>query len=80
MVTERIIWSLQAIFEKGQVILQRGNWNKEFADQLVNFPNAQMHDDLVDSLAYIQQIAQTEVVFDEEIEEEYQSLDPVSGY
>ena len=39
-----------------------------------------MHDDLVDSLAYIQQIAQTEVVFDEEIEEEYQSLDVVSGY
>ena len=78
--SERIIWSLQAIFEKGQVTLQKGAWNKEFADQLINFPNAQMHDDLVDSLAYIQQIAQTEVIFDEDIEEEYQSLDPVSGY
>ena len=70
----------QGIFENGKVTLQKGDWNKEFADQLVNFPNAQMHDDLVDSLAYIQQIAQTEVVFDTEIEEEYQSLDLVSGY
>ena len=78
--SERIIWSLQGIFENGKVTLQKGDWNKEFADQLVNFPNAQMHDDLVDSLAYIQQIAQTEVVFDTDIEEEYQSLDVVSGY
>ena len=78
--SERIIWSLQGIFENGKVTLQKGDWNKEFADQLVNFPNAQMHDDLVDSLAYIQQIAQTEVVFDTDIEEEYQSLDLVSGY
>ena len=78
--SERIIWSLQGIFENRQIVLQRGDWNKEFVDQLVNFPNSMMHDDLVDSLAYIQQIAQTEVVFDTDIEEEYQSLDPVSGY
>ena len=78
--SERIIWSLQGLFENRKVTLERGDWNTPFIDQLVNFPNSQLHDDLVDALAYVQQIAQTEVVFDEEIEEEYQSLDLVSGY
>lgn len=77
--SERIIWSLQGIFENGKVILERGAWNTPFLDQLVNFPNSQLHDDLVDALAYIQQIAQVDVYF-EDVDEEYEALDMVSGY
>ena len=77
--SERIVWSLQGIFENGKVILERGAWNTPFLDQLVNFPNSQLHDDLVDALAYIQQIAQVDVYF-EDVDEEYEALDMVSGY
>lgn len=77
--SERIVWSLQGIFENGKVILERGAWNTPFIDQLVNFPNSQLHDDLVDALAYIQQIAQVDVYF-EDVDEEYEALDMVSGY
>jgi hypothetical protein len=46
---------------------------------LVNFPNSQLHDDLVDALAYVDQIQITDTVFDD-VEEDYEVLDVVSGY
>ena len=48
-------------------------------DQLVNFPNSQLHDDLVDALAYIDQIQVADIEF-EEVDEDYEALDMVSGY
>jgi len=54
--TERIVWALQGRFEHGRVSLNYGSWNNHFIDQLVNFPNSQLHDDLVDALAYIDQV------------------------
>jgi phage terminase large subunit-like protein len=77
--TERIVWALQGRFEHGKVILNVGDWNNDFIDQLVNFPNSQLHDDLVDSLAYIDQINIVDRHFDD-IDEEYEVLDAVSGY
>ena len=77
--TDRIVWALQGRFEHGKVSLNYGSWNNEFIDQLVNFPNAMMHDDLVDALAYIDQIQVVEYFQDYE-EEEYEPLDMVSGY
>ena len=77
--TERIVWALQGRFEHGKVTLNYGDWNNAFIDQLVNFPNSQLHDDLVDSLAYIDQIQITDTVFDD-VEEDYEVLDVVSGY
>jgi phage terminase large subunit-like protein len=77
--TERIVWALQGRFEHGKVILNVGDWNNDFIDQLVNFPNSQLHDDLVDSLAYIDQINIVDIHFDD-IDEEYEVLDAVSGY
>lgn len=77
--TDRIVWALQGRFEHGRIRLVRGEWNKQFVDQLLNFPNTQIHDDLIDALAYIDQIGITEFggMFDEE---EYEVLDPISGY
>ena len=77
--TDRIVWALQGRFENGKISLNFGEWNNEFADQLVNFPNAQLHDDLIDALAYIDQIQVVEY-FQEYEEDDYQPLDYVSGY
>ena len=77
--TDRIVWALQGRFEHGKVTLNQGDWNNEFLDQLVNFPNHLLHDDLVDALAYIDQIQIVEYFQDYE-EEEYQVLDRVTGY
>jgi predicted phage terminase large subunit-like protein len=77
--TDRIVWALQGRFENGRVKLVRGDWNKQFVDQLLNFPNPQIHDDLIDALAYVDQIGITE--FSNIIEEEeYEVLDIISGY
>jgi hypothetical protein len=48
-------------------------------DELFQFPNQLVHDDLVDSLAYIDQIAKVSYFTDFE-QEEIDILDPVSGY
>ena len=77
--TDRIVWALQGRFENGKIQLNRGEWNNEFIDQLVNFPNAQLHDDLIDALAYIDQIQVTEFA-QEYDEEEYEPLEDISGY
>jgi predicted phage terminase large subunit-like protein len=77
--TDRIVWALQGRFEHGKVTLNEGSWNNEFIDQLVNFPNAQLHDDLIDALAYIDQIQIVEGSNSFE-EEEYEPMDAISGY
>jgi len=77
--TDRIVWSLQGRFEHGKVKLNYGDWNNEFLDQLVNFPNPQLHDDLIDALSYIDQVQVVEYAMDYE-EEEYEVLDVISGY
>ena len=77
--TDRIVWALQGRFEHGRIKLVRGDWNKQFVDQLLNFPNSAVHDDLIDALAYIDQIGITE--FTDMIEDdEYEALDEISGY
>jgi predicted phage terminase large subunit-like protein len=77
--TERIVWALQGRFEHGKITLNYGSWNNEFIDQLTNFPNAQLHDDLVDALAYVDQLAVINYFLDQE-EESYEALDLISGY
>lgn len=77
--TDRIAWALQGRAEKGQITLLRGDWNKAFIDQACDFPSPQVHDDLVDAVAYIDQISEafwaSEVSWDE-----WEPLDLVSGY
>lgn len=77
--TDRIVWALQGRFENGKVRLNYGSWNNEFIDQLVNFPNSQLHDDLVDALAYIDQI-QVVDYFVEYEEDDFEPMDAITGY
>lgn len=76
---DRIVWALQGRFEHGRITLNKGEWNTEFLDQLFNFPNQGVHDDLVDALAYIEQIATISYATDLEMEEA-EVLDIISGY
>lgn len=77
--TDRIVWALQGRFEHGKISLNYGDWNNKFVDQLTNFPNSQIHDDLVDALAYIDQIQVVEYYQDYE-DDEYEVYDLTSGY
>jgi phage terminase large subunit-like protein len=77
--TDRITWSLQGRLEHGKITFNEGPWNSEIIDELMNFPNAQVHDDLIDSLSYIDQIAIAEYTSDYE-EDDYTPMDAVSGY
>jgi predicted phage terminase large subunit-like protein len=67
--TERITWALQGRFERGRIVLKKGAWNRHFIDQLLDFPNPMAHDDLIDSLAYIDQISKTNYHINYETEE-----------
>lgn len=77
--TDRIVWALQGRFEHGGVILNEEEDFEDFQDQLIMFPTSGVHDDLVDALAYIEQLAISAYIPDWE-EDEYVPLDKISGY
>ena len=77
--TDRIVWALQGRFEHGQIVLNKGEWNIQFLDQLFQFPNTLVHDDLIDALSYIEQLSKQSYVTDFE-EEEFEPMDALSGY
>src|SRR6056300_314274 len=77
--TDRVVWALQGRFEHGQITLNKGDWNMEFLDELFQFPNQLVHDDLVDALAYIDQLAKVSYYYDYE-EDDYEILDATAGY
>lgn len=76
---DRIVWALQGRFEHGQITLKESDWVKEFKDQLLNFPTPSVHDDLLDALSYIDQMAIMPFEMDE-YEDDYEPLDVISGY
>ena len=77
--TDRIVASLQGRFEHGQITIEQGEWNIEFLDQLFQFPNPQVHDDLIDSLSYIDQLAKVSYNYDYE-EDNFEVFDLTAGY
>ncbi len=77
--TDRIMWALQGRFENGFVTVKKAEWNTRFLDQLFQFPDPLTHDDLVDALAYIDQLAQVAYHYDFEIDD-LEILDVVAGY
>ena len=77
--TDRVVWALQGRFEHGQITLSEGEWNTQFLDELFQFPNPLVHDDLVDALAYIDQLAKVSYYVDFE-EEQLEIIDPIAGY
>jgi hypothetical protein len=76
--SDRIIWALQGRFEHGRIVLNSEEDWDEFVDQLILFPAQGVHDDLPDSLSYIDQLAVTSYM-EEDDSEEWQPVDIISG-
>lgn len=77
--TDRVVWSLQGRMEHGRVSFNRLEDWAEFKDQLIMFPTPGVHDDLVDSLSYIDQLAITSYQSDFD-QDEWEPLDAFAGY
>lgn len=76
---DRIAWALQGRAEKGRIQLLEGAWNKPFLDQCVDFPSPLSHDDLIDAVAYIDQLA--DPWFDNfDVIDDWEPLDDIAGY
>ena len=77
--TDRVMWSLQGSFEHSRITLnQEEDWT-EFVDQYLMFPSTQVHDDLIDALSYVAQLAKNVAVDDYE-EEDWTPLDDIVAY
>lgn len=77
--TERVVWALQGRFEHGKITLNEDEDWDEFRDEYVMFPTPQVHDDLLDALSYIDQLAVTSYFADDD-EDDLEPLDWISGY
>jgi len=54
---DRIQWALQGRAERRQIRLMQGTWNDHFLDQAADFPDPLAHDDLLDAVAYVDQLS-----------------------
>jgi predicted phage terminase large subunit-like protein len=77
--TERITWALQGRLEHGKIQFNYGFWNRDFINQMMDFPNSRSHDDLLDALAYIDQVSVADFINDIEIDD-WEPLDAYAGY
>ena len=77
--TDRVMWALQGRFENGLISLNKGEWNVQFMDELFQFPDALTHDDMIDALAYIDQLAKVAYSYDFE-ENTFEVFDNLAGY
>lgn len=77
---DRIVWALQGRMENKRITLASGDWNAKFLDQLFQFPSPLTHDDLIDSLAYVDQLA--EVAYPSFITQvdDWNPIDALSGF
>jgi phage terminase large subunit-like protein len=75
---DRVVWSLQGRLEHGRIAFNENEDWDELKDQLVMFPTAGVHDDLVDALSYIDQLAVVSYQQDYE-EDDWHAIDPISG-
>lgn len=84
--TDRIVWALQGRFQHGRIKFVKDSKNNdgEYIDalttQLLDFPDPLAHDDLVDALAYIDQISSVVYASDEYEIDDFEPLDEIAGY
>lgn len=78
--TDRIVWALQGRFENGLIKIQKnGDWQEVFLDQLYQFPDRLTHDDMIDSLAYIDQLCDQSYL-DNYTLTDFEVYDEIAGY
>lgn len=76
---DRIAWALQGRSERGLIKLLRGPWNDHFLTQAADFPDPLAHDDVLDAVSYVDQMARAYYVDPEDITE-WEPTDLEAGY
>lgn len=56
---DRITWALQGLLQHGRITFRNGKYLQKLMDQAMDFPSRLAHDDMLDALAYISQVAKT---------------------
>lgn len=78
--SERIMWGLQGRAQRGHIKLNKASWNDKLLVQAADFPDPLAHDDIIDALAYVDQMAKADYVdYDADIVE-WEPVDLDSGY
>lgn len=84
---DRIKWALQGRAEKGQITLQpddhlplEARWIQKFLGQAVDFPNKLAHDDLLDAVAYVDQLAEQSATWDIQLYDDWAPHDEEVAY
>ena len=86
---DRVQWALQGRAQQGRIKLIKEDegmdkWIEKFIDQAVSFPSKYVHDDLVDALAYIDQMAPENIssfdISGIEAQTAWKPTDPRAGY
>tara|TARA_R100000951_G_scaffold177_5_gene816 strand:- start:2302 stop:3513 length:1212 start_codon:yes stop_codon:yes gene_type:complete len=77
--TDRITWSLQGRLEHGKIKFNEKKEWRHFVDQMMSFPSPQVHDDLLDALAYIDQVSVADFASTIEIND-WEPIDVDAGY
>jgi len=84
---DRIKWAIQGRAEKCQITLepddklpQEEKWIGKLLSQAVDFPNPLAHDDLLDSLAYVDQMAEVGIGWHVQLFDEWQAHDDEVGF
>lgn len=84
---DRIKWALQGRAEKGQITLEPDDklppdekWVGKFLGQAVDFPNPLAHDDLLDAVAYVDQVADVGMGWRATMYDDWEPHDHEVGY
>lgn len=75
----RIVWALQGRMQNGRLNFVDGPYLRRVTDQLLDFPNPTAHDDMIDALAYIDQVAVVNYNSDV-VSDDWEPLDAISGF
>lgn len=83
---DRIVWALQGMFEHGRITINqegmqhKSAWQNQFLDEYLMFPTKDVHDDLIDSLSMISQMAVTNYGVEDQDEDEFEPIDVIVGF
>jgi phage terminase large subunit-like protein len=78
---DRITWALQGRLEHGKITFNPNtSYTNDLEVQLVEFPTKGTHDDIIDALAYIDQVSVADFMHTIELEDDWEPYDDVSGY
>ncbi len=77
---DRIVWALQGRMEYGQITFNEDRDWRPFISQMVDFPNKLSHDDMLDALAYVDQVSVADFAHSIELDDDWEPDDVEAGY